>query len=78
MVFEDLEPVIGYHSKFYLVVLVSLVWSLDRVTQVVMDGLFHPFHFLEKKVILNTLGRIARSYVYAGKENFLLSLRYLL
>ena len=40
MVFEDLEPVIGYHFKFYLVVLVSLVWSLDRVTQVVMDGLF--------------------------------------
>ena len=49
MVFEDLEPVIGYHFKFYLVVLVSLVWSLDRVTQVVMDGLFHPFHFVEKK-----------------------------
>ena len=49
MVFEDLEPVIGYHSKFYLVVLVSLVWSLDRVTQVVMDGLFHPFHFVEKQ-----------------------------
>ena len=40
MVFEDLEPVIGYHFKFCLVVLVSLVWSLDRVTQVVMDGLF--------------------------------------
>ena len=34
---------------FYLVGLVSLVWSLDRVTQVVMDGLFHPFHFVEKK-----------------------------
>ena len=27
----------------------SLVWSLDRVTQVVMDGLFHPFHFVEKQ-----------------------------
>ena len=27
-----------------------------------MDGLFHPFHFVGKKVILNTLGRIARSY----------------
>ena len=28
-----------------------------------MDGLFHPFHFVKKKkVILNTLGRIARSY----------------
>ena len=27
-----------------------------------MDGLFHPFHFVGKKAILNTLGRIARSY----------------
>ena len=27
----------------------SLIWSLDRVTQVVMDGLFHPFHFVGKK-----------------------------
>ena len=28
----------------------SLVWSLDRVTQVVMDGLtYYPFHFVEKK-----------------------------
>ena len=26
----------------------SLVWSLDRVTQVVMDSLFYPFHFVEK------------------------------
>ena len=60
MVFEDFEPLIGYH--FYLVVLVSLVWSLDGVSQVVMDGLLHSFHFVEK-VILNTLGRIARSYV---------------
>ena len=30
---------------------------------------------LRKKIILNTLGRIARSYkLYAGKENFLLSI----
>ena len=27
----------------------SLVWSLERVIQVVMDGLFHPFHFVGKK-----------------------------
>ena len=42
----------------------SLVWSLDRVTQVVMDGLvYYPFHFVEKKVwILNMLGRVAKSY----------------
>ena len=34
---------------------------------------------LWEKIILNTLGRIERSYeVYAGKENFLLSPRYLL
>ena len=27
-----------------------LVWSLDRITQVVMDGLiYYPFHFVEKK-----------------------------
>ena len=26
-----------------------LVWSLDRVTEVVMDGLvYYPFHFVEK------------------------------
>ena len=54
-------------------------FSLDRVTQVVMDDLvYYPFHFLEKSVILSALGRIARSYVlYAGKDNFLLSPRYL-
>ena len=47
----------------------SLVWSLERVIQVVMDGLFHPLHFVEKKVILNTLGRIARSYeLYIGRD----------
>ena len=42
----------------------SLVWSLDRVTLVVMDGLvYYPFHFVEKKVwILNMLGRVAKSY----------------
>ena len=39
----------------------SLVWSLDRVTQVAMDGLL-SFPFCGKKVILNTLGRISRSY----------------
>ena len=34
---------------------------------------------LWKKIILNTLGRIARSYeLYAGRENFLLFPRYLL
>ena len=28
----------------------SLVWSLDKATQVVMDGLiYYPFHFVEKK-----------------------------
>ena len=27
----------------------SLVFSLDWVTQVVIDGLFHPFHFVGKK-----------------------------
>ena len=42
-----------------------------------MDGLV--FSILWKKIILNTLGRIARSYeLYTGKENFLLSPRYLL
>ena len=47
----------------------SLVWSLERVIQVVMDGLFHPFQFVGKKVILNTLGRIARSYeLYIRKD----------
>ena len=46
---------------FYLVGFVSLVSSLDRVTQVVMDSLL-SFPFCGKKVILNTLGRIARSY----------------
>ena len=42
----------------------SLVWSLDSVTLVVMDGLvYYPFHFVEKKVwILNMLGRVAKSY----------------
>ena len=35
------------------------------------DLVYYPFHFVGKKVILNTLGRIARSYeLYAGKENF--------
>ena len=45
--------------------------SLDRVIQVVMDDLvYYPYHFVEK-LILSTLGRIARSYaLYAGKENF--------
>ena len=39
-----------------------------------MDGLFHPFHLVEtKKVILNTLGRIARSYESSVGKNFLLS-----
>ena len=48
--------------------------------QVVMDDLvYYPFYFVEKKIILNTLGRIARSYeFYAGKEIFLVSPRYLL
>ena len=56
---------------FYLVGLVSLVWSLGRVTQVIMDGLFHPFHLVEKTVILNTLGRIVRSYeLYMRREEF--------
>ena len=61
-------------SFFYLVGFVSLVLSLDRVTQVVMDGLvYYPFHFVEKLIILNTLGRLARSYeLCAGKENFLI------
>ena len=46
-----------------------LVWLLDRVTQVVIGGLFHRFHFVEKKVTLNTLRRIARSYVlYIRRE----------
>ena len=51
-----------------------------RGTQVVMDGLiYYPFYFVEKIIILNTLGRIARSYeFYAGKEIFLVSPRYLL
>ena len=67
MVFEDLEPLIGHH--FVPCCPWSLVSSFDRVTQVVMDGLFHPFHFVGKKVILNTLGRIARSYVlYIRRE----------
>ena len=50
----------------------SLVWSLGRVTQVVMHGLvYYPFHFVGKKIILNTLGRVARSYeLYAGRKNF--------
>ena len=49
----------------------SLVPSIDRVTQVVIDGLL-SFLFCGKKLILNTLGRIARSYeLYAAvKENF--------
>ena len=44
-----------------------------------MDSLvYYPLHFVEK-IILNTLGRVSRSYeLYAGKENFLLSPRYLL
>ena len=43
----------------------------DRVTQVVMDGLFHPFHFVEKTVIQNTLGRVARSYeLYIRREGY--------
>ena len=35
-----------------------------------MDGfVYYPFHFV-KKIILNMLGRIARSYeLYEGKEN---------
>ena len=49
MVFDDLEPLVRYH--FLPCFLLSLVSSLDRVTQVVMDGLFHPFHFVEKKRI---------------------------
>ena len=48
---------------FYLVGFVSLVWSLDRVTQVVMDSLL-SFPFCGKKVILNTFGGIARSYEF--------------
>ena len=43
----------------------SLVWSLDGVTQVVMDGLFHPFHFVENIVILKknyTVLRVVFSY----------------
>ena len=49
----------------------SLVPSINRVTQVVIDGLL-SFLFCGKKLILNTLGRIARSYeLYAAvKENF--------
>ena len=39
-------------SFFYPVGLVSLFWSLDGVTQVVMDGLFHPFHFVGKKIVI--------------------------
>ena len=27
----------------------SLVWSLERVIQVIMDGLFHPFHLVGGK-----------------------------
>ena len=34
-----------YGIIFYVVALVSLVWSLDRVTQVVMDGLFQRGEF---------------------------------
>ena len=64
MVFEDLEPWIGHHffTLLALVGFVSLVWSLDRITQVVMDGLL-SFPFCGKKVwLLNMLGRVARSY----------------
>ena len=47
-------------------------WKTPKVTQIVMDGLFHPFHFVEKKIILNTLGKIARSYelYIRGEEEF--------
>ena len=54
--------------------------SLDRVTQVVMDGLvYYPFHFVEKNNPEHPEELHERSYVWcAGKENFLLTPRYLL
>ena len=67
MVFEDLEPLIGYHFLPCWPCVFGLI--LRYGTQVVINGLFHPFHFVEKKVILNTLGRIARSYeLYIRRE----------
>ena len=53
----------------------SLVWCLDRVTQVVMDGLL-SFPFCGKKgSILNMLGRIPRSYeLYAHGICFIIRL----
>ena len=38
-----------------------------------MDCLFHPFHFVEEKVILNTHGRTASPYklYIRGEEEFL-------
>ena len=40
-----------------------------------MGGLFHPFHFVGKKVTLNTLRRIARSYVlYIRREGELFTI----
>ena len=61
MVFEDLEPLIGF---FFLPCWPYVFGLILRKSNSSSNGWFIPsFHFVgKKKGILNTLGRIARSY----------------
>ena len=59
MVFEDLEPLIGYHFLPCWPCVFGLILRWGN-SQVVMDGLFHPFHFVEKIVILKKNYKVFR------------------
>ena len=71
MVFEDLEPLIGYHFLRCWPCVFGLILRQGNSSS---NGWFIPsFPFCRKTVIQNTLRGIARSStscIYAGKDNF--------